>query len=113
YPMHTRITQLLGIRYPIIQAGMVWNAGWRLASAVSNAGGLGLIGSGSMYPETLAEHIRQCRAATRKPFGVNLPLIYPDVEKHIEVILREKVPIVFTSAGNPKTWTPRLKQQGV
>jgi enoyl-[acyl-carrier protein] reductase II len=111
--MHTRITQLLGIRYPIIQAGMVWNAGWRLASAVSNAEGLGLIGSGSMYPEVLSDHIRQCRAATEKPFGVNLPLIYPDVEKHIEVILREKVPIVFTSAGNPKTWTPILKQHGI
>lgn len=111
--MYTRITQLLGIRYPIIQAGMVWNAGWRLASAVSNAGGLGLIGSGSMYPEVLRDHIRQCRKATKKPFGVNLPLIYPEVDKHIEIILQEKVSIVFTSAGNPMTWTPQLKQHGI
>ncbi len=96
-----RITKLFDIQYPIIQAGMIWASGWRLASAVSNAGGLGLIGAGSMYPETLREHIRKCKAATHEPFGVNLPLLYPDIDKHIAIIIEEKVPIVFTSAGNP------------
>jgi len=108
-----RITKLFGINYPIIQAGMVWASGWKLASAVSNAGALGLIGSGSMYPDVLREHIRKCMAATSKPFGVNLPLIYPDVEGHINIILEEKVPIVFTSAGNPKAWTAMLKENGI
>jgi enoyl-[acyl-carrier protein] reductase II len=107
------ITQLFHIQYPIIQAGMIWASGWRLASAVSNAGGLGLIGSGSMYPEVLKEHIQKCKAATDKPFGVNVPLLYPDIDKHIQIIVDEKVPIVFTSAGNPKTWTATLKQHGI
>jgi enoyl-[acyl-carrier protein] reductase II len=107
------ITSLFGIRYPIIQAGMVWNSGWRLASAVSNAGGLGLIGSGSMVPDTLREHIRKCRAATTHPFGVNIPLMYPDIQKHIDIVLEEKIPIVFTSAGNPMTWTGVLKEKGI
>src|SRR3569623_1174509 len=98
-----RITQLLGIRYPNINAGMIWASGWRLAAAVSNAGGLGIIGAGSMYPEILREHIQKCKQATSKPFAVNLPLLYPDIEKHVAVIIEEKVPIVFTSAGNPKT----------
>ncbi len=108
-----RITQLFSIQYPIIQAGMIWASGWRLASAVSNAGGLGLIGAGSMYPDVLREHIQQCKAATSKPFGVNLPLLYPDIDKHIAIIIEEKVPIVFTSAGNPKTWTAKLKEHGI
>lgn len=108
-----RITRLFNIQYPIIQAGMIWASGWRLASAVSNAGGLGLIGAGSMYPEVLKEHIQKCKAATNKPFGVNLPLLYPDIDKHIAIILEEKVPVVFTSAGNPKTWTGILKENGV
>lgn len=108
-----RITTLLGIRYPIIQAGMIWASGWRLASAVSNAGGLGLIGAGSMYPEVLREHIRKCKAATDKPFGVNVPLLYPDIEQIMAIIVEEKVPIVFTSAGNPKTWTAHLKSNGI
>lgn len=108
-----RITKLLNIQYPIIQAGMVWVSGWKLASAVSNAGGLGLIGSGSMYPDVLRTHIRKCKAATNKSYGVNLPLIYPAVEQHLEIIIAEKVPIVFTSAGNPKTWTSLLKQHGI
>jgi enoyl-[acyl-carrier protein] reductase II len=108
-----RITRLFGIDYPIIQAGMIWASGWRLASAVSNAGGLGLIGSGSMYPQVLEEHIQKCKQATNKPFGVNLPLLYPDIDKHIEIVIREKVPIVFTSAGNPKTWTTILKEKGI
>jgi len=108
-----RITQLLGIQYPIIQAGMIWASGWELASAVSNAGGLGLIGAGSMYPEVLRLHIHKCKAATSKPFGVNLPLLYPDLQQHITVILEEKVPIVFTSAGNPKTWTNTFKDAGI
>jgi enoyl-[acyl-carrier protein] reductase II len=108
-----RITQLFNIQYPIIQAGMVWTSGWKLASAVSNAGGLGLIGSGSMYPDVLREHIQKCKAATSKPFGVNVPLLYPDIEKHIQIIIEEKVPIVFTSAGNPKTWTGKLKEHGI
>ncbi|RYY59807.1 MAG: nitronate monooxygenase [Chitinophagaceae bacterium] len=108
-----RITELFGIKYPIIQAGMIWASGWRLASAVSNAGGLGIIGAGSMYPETLREHIRKCRAATDRPFGVNLPLLYPDIGAHIDIIMEEKVPVVFTSAGNPKTWTSILKGHGM
>jgi enoyl-[acyl-carrier protein] reductase II len=111
--MENKITSLFGITYPIIQAGMVWCSGWELASAVSNAGGLGLIGSGSMYPEVLRSHIQKCKNATSKPFGVNVPLLYPDIEKHMEVIVQEKVKIVFTSAGNPKTWTALLKQQGI
>lgn len=111
--MSNRITELFGIQYPIIQAGMIWVSGWKLASAVSNAGGLGLIGAGSMYPDTLREHIRRCKAATDKPYGVNLPLLYPDIDRHIAVILEEGVPIVFTSAGNPKTWTARLKEAGI
>lgn len=108
-----RVTELFGIQYPIIQAGMIWASGWRLASAVSNAGGLGLIGAGSMYPDVLREHIQKCKAATDKPFGVNLPLLYPDIDKHIAIILEEKVPVVFTSAGNPKTWTKTLKDAGI
>ena len=107
-----RITQLFGINYPIIQAGMVWVSGWRLASAVSNAGGLGLIGSGSMYPEVLKEHIQKCKKATDKPFGVNVPLLYPNIDEHIQIIINEKIPVVFTSAGNPATWTALLKQHG-
>lgn len=107
-----RITDLFNIHYPIVQAGMIWASGWRLASAVSNSGGLGVIGSGSMYPDVLKEHIRKCKAATGKPFGVNVPLLYPDIDKHIQVIIEEKVPIIFTSAGNPKTWTSVLKQEG-
>ena len=108
-----RITALFKIDIPIIQAGMIWASGWRLASAVSNAGGLGLIGSGSMYPEKLKEHVQKCKAATNKPFGVNVPLLYPDIDKHIQTIIDEKVPIVFTSAGNPKTYTSTLKQHGI
>ena len=107
--MFNSITQLLGIRYPIIQAGMVWASGWRLASAVSNAGGLGLLGAGSMYPEVLREHIQKCKKATNKPFGVNVPLLYPDIDKLMEIIVEEKVSIVFTAAGNPKLWTEHLK----
>lgn len=107
-----RITELFGIQYPIIQAGMIWASGWKLAAAVSNAGGLGIIGAGSMYPEILREHIQQCKRATDKPFAVNLPLLYPNIEEHIGIILEEKVPIVFTSAGNPKTWTAKLKEHG-
>ena len=108
-----RITQLFGIKYPIIQAGMVWCSGWRLASAVSNSGGLGLIGAGSMYPETLREQIKKCKLATGNPFGVNIPLMYPQVEEIMQIVMDEKVPIVFTSAGNPKTWTPELKAAGI
>lgn len=111
--MNNSINKLFGIQYPIIQAGMVWASGWRLASAVSNAGGLGLIGSGSMYPNVLREHIQKCKAATDKPFGVNVPLLYPNIAEHIQIIIEEKVPIVFTSAGNPKTWTSKLKEQGI
>ncbi len=107
------ITRLFGIRYPIVQAGMVWTSGWRLASAVSNAGGLGLIGSGSMYPDLLREHIRKCKQATSHPLGVNIPLMYPDVQKHIDIVIEEKIPIVFTSAGNPATWTGVLKEKGI
>lgn len=111
--MNNRITSLLGIEYPIIQAGMIWCSGWELASAVSNAGGLGLIGAGSMYPDVLRQHIRKCKIATNKPFGVNVPLLYPNVEEIIQIIIDEKVPIVFTSAGNPKTWTGILKSNGI
>src|SRR3954468_18830662 len=111
--MQNRITKLFNIQYPIVQAGMIWCSGWELASAVSNAGGLGLIGAGSMYPEVLREHIKKCKAATSKPFGVNVPLLYPDIEKHMNVIIEEGVKIVFTSAGNPKTWTPMLKERGI
>lgn len=108
-----RITRLFGIQYPIIQAGMIWASGWRLAAAVSNAGGLGIIGAGSMYPEVLKEHIQKCKATTDKPFAVNLPLLYPAIDEHIAIIIAEKVPIVFTSAGNPKTWTATLKSHGI
>lgn len=108
-----RVTKLFGIRFPIIQAGMIWASGWRLASAVSNAGGLGIIGAGSMYPDVFREHIRKCKAATDQPFGVNLPLLYPDIDKHIQILIEEGVKIVFTSAGNPKTWTPILKEKGI
>lgn len=104
---------LFNIQYPIIQAGMIWASGWRLASAVSNAGGLGMLGAGSMYPAVLKEHIQKCKAATNKPFAVNIPLLYPDLDKHIETIIEEGVKIVFTSAGNPKTWTPLFKQNGI
>ena len=108
-----RITELFKIDYPIIQAGMVWASGWKLASAVSNAGGLGLIGAGSMYPHLLKEHIQKCKKATSKSFGVNLPLLYPDLDKHIQIIIEEEIKIVFTSAGNPKTWTQHLKEHGI
>lgn len=108
-----RITRLFGIQYPIIQAGMIWASGWKLASAVSNAGGLGIIGAGSMYPHVLREHVQQCKQATDKPFAVNLPLLYPNIEEHVQTIIEEKVPIVFTSAGNPKTWTAKLKEHGI
>ncbi len=108
-----RITQLFNIEYPIIQGGMVWASGWRLVSAVSNAGGLGLIGAGSMYPEVLQEHIQKCKQATTKPFGVNVPLLYPDIDKLMEIIIEEGVKIVFTSAGNPKTWTSHLQENGI
>ena len=108
-----RICSLFGIQYPIIQAGMVWCSGWRLASAVSNAGGLGLIGAGSMHPEVLREHIRKCEAATDKPFGVNVPLMYPEIDTLMRILVEEKVKIVFTSAGNPKTWTKYLKDHGM
>lgn len=111
--MQNRVTNLFNIAYPIVQAGMIWTSGWRLASAVSNAGGLGIIGSGSMYPDVLREHIQKCKSATQQPFGVNVPLLYPDIDKHIQIIIEEKVPIVFTSAGNPKTWTSLLKEKGI
>jgi enoyl-[acyl-carrier protein] reductase II len=107
------ITKIFDIRYPIIQGGMIWASGWKLASAVSNAGGLGLIGSGSMYPDVLRAHIQKCKSATDKPFGVNVPLLYPNIEEHIQTIIDEKVPIVFTSAGNPKTYTSQLKEKGI
>jgi enoyl-[acyl-carrier protein] reductase II len=112
-PFSNSITQLFGIEKPIIQAGMIWASGWQLASAVSNAGGLGVIGSGSMYPEVLKEHIQKCKAGTNKPFGVNIPLLYADIDKHIQTIIDEKVPIVFSSAGNPKTFTGILKAEGI
>lgn len=107
------IKQIFNIKYPIIQGGMIWCSGWELASAVSNAGGLGLIGSGSMYPEILREQIKKCKQATNNPFGVNVPLLYPNIEEHIKIIIEEGVKIVFTSAGNPKTWTSHLKQHGI
>ncbi len=111
--MNNRITSLFGIKYPIISGGMVWCSGWRLASAVSNAGGLGLIGAGSMHPETLREHIQKCKAATDKPFGVNVPLMYPEIEAIMDIIISEGVKIVFTSAGNPKLWTKKLQDNGI
>lgn len=111
--MNNRICTLFSIKYPIIQAGMIWCSGWELASAVSNAGGLGIIGSGSMYPDVLRTHIQKCKRATNKPFAVNVPMLYPDIEKHIQIIIEEKVPIVFTSAGNPKIFTSLLKAQGI
>jgi len=107
------INKLFNIEYPIVQGGMIWCSGWKLASAVTNAGGLGLIGSGSMYPEVLRDHIQKCKQATDKPFGVNVPLLYPNIEEHIKIIIEEGVKIVFTSAGNPKTWTQHLKQHGI
>jgi enoyl-[acyl-carrier protein] reductase II len=111
--MDNKITQLFGIKHPIIQAGMIWCSGWELAAAVSNAGGLGIIGSGSMYPDVLREHIQKCKKATNKPFGINVPMLYPDIDKHMDVIIAEGVKIVFTSAGNPKTWTQKLKEHGI
>ncbi len=111
--MENRITQLFNIEYPIIQAGMIWNSGWRLASAVANAGGLGILGAGSMYPDILREHIVKCKKATDKPFGVNVPMLYPNLEEIIQIIIEEDVKIVFTSAGNPKTYTQHLKNHGI
>jgi len=111
--VQNRITELFNIEYPIIQAGMIWNSGWRLASAVSNSGGLGLLGAGSMYPEVLREHILKCKNATDKPFGVNVPMLYPDIDKIIDIIIEEGVKIVFTSAGNPRTYTSKLKENGI
>jgi len=111
--MSNRITELFNIEYPLIQAGMIWASGWKLASAVSNAGGLGLIGAGSMYPNVLLEHIQKCKAATDKPFGINVPMLYPNIEEIIKIIVDEKIKIVFTSAGNPKTWTAYLKENGI
>ena len=108
-----KITKLFNIKYPIIQGGMIWNSGYKLASAVSNSGGLGLLGAGSMYPEVLREHIIKCKKATNKPFGVNVPMLYPNIEEIIQIIIEEGVKIVFTSAGNPKTWTAHLKQNGI
>ncbi|MFV0147879.1 nitronate monooxygenase [Empedobacter falsenii] len=111
--MDTNITKLFAIKYPIIQGGMIWNSGWRLASAVSNAGGLGLIGAGSMYPDVLREHIKKCKAATNHPFGVNVPMLYPNIEEIMQIIVEEGVKVVFTSAGNPKAWTEILKKEGI
>ena len=111
--MTNRICDLFGIQYPIVQGGMVWCSGWRLASAVSNAGGLGLLGAGSMHPDMLREHIRKCKAATERPFGVNVPLMYPEIEALMQILVEEEVKIVFTSAGNPKTWTGYLKEHGM
>lgn len=111
--MSNKVTKLFNIQYPIIQGGMVWVSGWKLASAVSNAGGLGLIGAGSMYPEVLREHIQKCNKATNKPFGINVPMLYPEIEKIMDIIVSENVKIVFTSAGNPKTWTSFLKEKGI
>jgi enoyl-[acyl-carrier protein] reductase II len=111
--VENKITKLFKVKYPLIQAGMIWNSGWRLASAVSNSGGLGLLGAGSMYPEVLREHILKCQNATDKPFGVNVPMLYPDIDKIIEIIIEEGVKIVFTSAGNPKTYTSKLKEHGI
>lgn len=111
--MENRITALFKVQYPLIQAGMIWNSGWKLASAVSNAGGLGIIGAGSMYPDVLQEHITKCKRATSKPFGVNIPMLYPNIDEIIEIVIKEKIPIVCTSAGNPKIYTSRLKQHGI
>lgn len=111
--MANKITQLFNIKYPLIQAGMIWASGWRLASAVSNAGGLGIIGAGSMYPEVLREHIQKCKKATGKPFAVNVPMLYPNIEEIMQIIIKEDVRIVFTSAGNPKTWTSHLQENGI
>ena len=111
--MQNKITNLFRIKYPIVQGGMIWASGWRLASAVSNAGGLGLLGAGSMYPEVLLEHIQKCKKATSKPFGVNIPMLYPDIDKLMSIIIEQDVKIVFTSAGNPKTWTSFLKEKGI
>mgnify|MGYP002640134217 FL=1 len=108
-----RIQQLFGIKYPIIQGGMIWCSGWELAAAVSNAGGLGLIGSGSMYPEVLRDHIRKCKSATNKPFGVNIPLMYPNIQDHIQIVIDEGVKIIFTSAGSPKKYTSFLQKYGI
>ncbi|MBS9463741.1 nitronate monooxygenase [Flagellimonas sp. 389] len=110
---HNKITQLFGVKYPIVQGGMIWTSGWRLASAVSNAGGLGLLGAGSMYPEVLKEHIEKCKKATDRPFGVNIPMLYPNIEELMEIILSSRIKIVFTSAGNPKTWTNHLQNHGI
>lgn len=111
--MTNRIIDLFHIKYPLIQAGMIWCSGWELASAVSNAGGLGIIGSASMYPDVLKTHVKKCKSATNKPFAVNVPLMYPNIEEHMETIITEKVPVVFTSAGNPKAWTETLKKEGI
>ena len=111
--MKNRITSLLGIKYPIIQAGMIWCSGWKLASAVSNSGGLGIIGAGSMYPDVLRQHIRKCKQATTHAFAVNVPLLYPDIKEHMQIIVEEEVPVVFTSAGNPSIWTKMLKENGI
>ena len=111
--MSNRIAKLFNIQYPLIQAGMIWASGWKLASAVSNAGGLGLIGAGSMYPDVLLEHIQKCKKATNKPFGVNVPMLYPDIDQLIKIIVEEEVKVVFTSAGNPKIWTSYLKEKGI
>ena len=110
---NNRICELFGIQLPIVQAGMIWCSGWELASAVSNAGGLGIIGAGSMYPDTLRIHIQKCKKATIKPFAVNVPLLYPDIDKLMAIIVEEGVKIVFTSAGNPKTWTAHLQKNGI
>ena len=111
--MKNRLVELLDIKYPLIQAVMIWCSGYKLSSAVSNAGGLGIIGSGSRHPDVLDEHLKKCKAATNKPFAVNLPMIYPDIDRHIDLVVKHKVPIVFTSAGNPKTWTEMLKKEGI
>ena len=111
--MGNKIMQLFNIQYPVVQAGMIWCSGWELASAVSNSGGLGLIGSGSMYPDVLREHIRKCKGATDKPFGVNIPMLYPDIDQQMDIIISEGVKVVFTSAGNPKIWTGKLKDNGI
>ncbi|MFY9311534.1 MAG: DUF561 domain-containing protein [Bacteroidia bacterium] len=110
---NNKITQIFNIDVPIVQAGMIWCSGWELAAAVSNAGGLGIIGAGSMYPDILQSHIRKCKSATNKPFGVNVPMLYPDLDKHMEIIMAEKVPVVITSAGNPKVWTQKFKDNGI
>lgn len=111
--MQNKITELFNIQYPIVQAGMIWASGWRLAAAVSNAGGLGIIGSGSMYPDVLREHLQKCKQATKNPFGVNVPMLYPDLEEIMDILVEQEVKIVFTSAGNPKVWTSFLKERGI